>query len=263
MEEKPVLYVVKENVAYIDLNRPSVLNSFNSEMRASLLSCLKQAASDRLVRAVAISGKGRAFSAGQDVKEIMDQQSGRGFDLAGTLRNEYNPIIREIVQLPKPVVAGVNGVAAGAGFSLAMACDIRMASKSASFLQAFSKVGLVPDSGSSFFLPRSIGYARAAEMVFNATQIDAQKALELGLVNSVVEDSELRSTLEATCVRLAHGPTKAYSLAKKALHRGMYASLDESLETEAVLQGQAAFTEDFLEGVRAFVEKRKPEFKGK
>lgn len=256
------MYVKEGSVAKIELNRPEVLNSFNHEMRKRLLTTVEEAGSDPTVRVVRITGKGRAFSAGQDIKEIVEARETGGFDLSGTLTYEYNRLIKSLTSIPKPVVAEVNGVAAGAGFSIVLACDVRFAAKSATFVQAFTKVGLIPDSGSSFFLPRSTGYARAIEMVFNAEQITAEKAAELGLINRVVEVDELSSVVSAYCEKLAHGPTKAYGMAKLALRKGMASSLEEALATEAVMQGLAGKTKDYIEGVDAFLEKRQPSFKG-
>jgi 2-(1,2-epoxy-1,2-dihydrophenyl)acetyl-CoA isomerase len=225
-------------VLTLTLNRPDALNAFTVEMKEALLAALKDAARDRAVRVVLLTGAGRAFSAGQDLKE---RQGPGAADLGSELRQRYNPIVLAMRRLEKPIVGAVNGVAAGAGMSLALACDVILAAESARFVEAFGKVGLVPDSGSSWFLPRLVGYARAAELVLTADPIDAATAER---------------------ARLAASAPLAMALAKRALNRALDSTLEEALEYEAQLQAVAGRSADHREGVAAFVEKRKPEFSG-
>lgn len=246
-------------VLTLTLNRPDALNSFTIEMKETLLTALKDAARDGDIRAVLLTGAGRAFSAGQDLKE---RQAPGVADLGTELRLRYNPIILAMRRLEKPIVGAVNGVAAGAGCSVALACDIVIAAESARFIEAFGKVGLVPDTGSSWFLPRLVGHARAAEMMLTADPLDAATAERIGLVNRVVPDDQLMTEARALAARLAAGAPIAMALAKRALNRALDSSLEEALEYEAQLQSIAGRSADHREGVAAFVEKRKPEFKG-
>ena len=243
----------------LTLNRPDALNSFTVEMKEALLAALKDAARDRGVRALLLTGAGRAFSAGQDLKE---RQGPEAADLGTELRTRYNPIILAMRRLEKPIVGAINGVAAGAGCSVALACDIRLASDRASFMQAFGRVGLVPDTGSSWFLPRQIGYARAAEMVFTADPIDAPTAERIGLVNRVVAGDRLQEEAMALATRLAEAAPLALALAKRGLNRALDTGLEEALEFEAQLQAIAGRSADHAEGVAAFIEKRPPRFRG-
>jgi 2-(1,2-epoxy-1,2-dihydrophenyl)acetyl-CoA isomerase len=246
-------------VLTLTLNRPDALNAFTVEMKEALLAALKDAARDRAVRVVLLTGAGRAFSAGQDLKE---RQGPGAADLGSELRQRYNPIVLAMRRLEKPIVGAVNGVAAGAGMSLALACDVILAAESARFVEAFGKVGLVPDSGSSWFLPRLVGYARAAELVLTADPIDAATAERIGLVNRVVPDDQLLPEARALAARLAASAPLAMALAKRALNRALDSTLEEALEYEAQLQAVAGRSADHREGVAAFVEKRKPEFSG-
>jgi len=246
-------------VLTLTLNRPDALNSFTIELKEALLAGLKDAARDRQVRALIVTGAGRAFSAGQDLKE----RQGPGVaDLGTELRTRYNPIILTMRRLEKPIVGAINGVAAGAGCSVALACDIRVASDKASFMQAFGRVGLVPDTGSSWFLPRLVGYARAAEMVFTADPIDAPTAERIGLVNRVVAADRLLEEAMTLANRLAEAAPLALALAKRGLNRALDTGLEEALEFEAQLQTIAGRSADHAEGVAAFVEKRPPRFRG-
>ena len=243
----------------LTLNRPDALNSFTIELKEALLAGLKDAARDRQVRALIVTGAGRAFSAGQDLKE----RQGPGVaDLGTELRARYNPIILAMRRLEKPIVGAINGVAAGAGCSVALGCDIRIASDRASFMQAFGRVGLVPDTGSSWFLPRLVGYARAAEMVFTADPIDAPTAERIGLVNRVVAADRLLEEAMTLANRLAEAAPLALALAKRGLNRALATGLEEALEFEAQLQTIAGRSADHAEGVAAFVEKRPPRFRG-
>ena len=263
MDDSTILIEQAAGVVTITLNRPAVLNAFNAQMRSELLGAFRDVAADDTARAVILTAAGRGFCAGQDLRERpADYQAGQPPVLGETLRQEYNPLILAMRTLPKPIVGAINGVAAGAGCSLALACDLRVASEEASFLQAFVRIGLVPDSGSSFFLPRLIGMARAAEMMFLAEPIPAQRALELGLVNRVVPPDQLLPAARELAVRLAELPTKAIGQTKRQLNLALAGSLEVVLEEEAAGQAMASQTHDHLEGVRAFLEKRNPQFNG-
>ena len=254
-----ILRDTSEGVLTITLNRPDALNSFTVEMKEALLAALKDAARDRKVRAIVLTGAGRAFSAGQDLKE---RQGSDVADLGTELRLRYNPIILAMRRLEKPIVGAINGVAAGAGFSVAMACDVIFASDKASFTEAFSRVGLVPDTGSTWFLPRLVGSARAAEMMFTGDAVDAATAERIGLVNRVIPADELMTEATAFAHRLAKSAPIALALAKRALNRAYEMSLEEALDYEAQLQSIAGRSADHREGVAAFVEKRPADFKG-
>ena len=240
----------------LTLNRPEALNSFNKRMTDEMQSALKNFARDQNVRCVAITGMGRAFSAGQDLKEISPDT-----DFSELLRRRYNPLILLIAGMQKPVVALINGIAAGAGMSLALACDFRVMSSSAKLIQAFVKIGLVPDSGASFFMPRLVGYSKAFELASLGNEIDAQEAMKLGIVNRVFTEAEFQEGSRKILEEFTCGPTKAYSLIKRSLV--FSSALDRALEYESYLQEIASHTEDAHEGVKAFVEKRSPLFKGK
>src|SRR6188768_325743 len=254
-----VLRAASDGVLILTLNRPDALNSFNVEMKEALLAALKDASRDRSVRVVVLTGAGRAFSAGQDLKE---RQQADAADLGTELRVRYNPIVLAMRRLEKPVVGAINGVAAGAGISVALACDMRIASEAASFIEVFGRVGLVPDTGSSWFLPRLIGYARAAEMSFTTDPVDAATAERIGLVNRVVPADQLMTETNALAARLAKSAPIALALAKRALNRSLETNLEQALEFEAELQSVAGRSKDYVEGVAAFVEKRQPKFTG-
>ncbi len=249
------------NVLTITLNRPKSLNAFNSKMIKETTSAFKQAAKDNDVRSVVITGSGRAFSSGQDLKEVSDRQD--DFSIGQHLRQGYNKLILAMISLEKPIIAAVNGVAAGAGCSVALAADIRIASENASFIQVFSRIGLIPDSGSTWLLPRLIGYARAYEMAITSDRITAEKAISWGLVNQVTPAVQLMEIVEDWAKTLSTGPTLAYGLTKRAMVRGYSQSLVQSLEYESQLQELASRSEDFNEGVQAFFKKRDPVFQGK
>jgi Enoyl-CoA hydratase/carnithine racemase len=248
-----------DGVLTLTLNRPDALNAFTVEMKEALLAALKEAARDESVRVVILTGAGRAFSAGQDLKE---RQGPNVNDLGSELRTRYNPIISAMRRLEKPIIGAINGVAAGAGISVAMACDIVIASDKASFTEAFVRVGLVPDTGSSWFLPRLVGYQRAAQMMFTGDPVDAATAERIGLVNRVVAADALMEEATAIAARLAQAAPIALALAKRALNRALQSGLDEALEFEAQLQSIAGRSADHKEGVAAFVEKRPPKFTG-
>jgi len=254
-----VLSHKQDGVLTLTLNRPDALNAFTVEMKEALLAALKDAARDRESRALVLTGNGRAFSAGQDLKE---RQGPDVNDLGTELRTRYNPIILAMRRLEKPIVGAINGVAAGAGFSIALACDIVIASDKATFIEAFTRVGLVPDTGSSWFLPRLVGYARAAEMMLTAEPVDATTAERIGLVNRVVPADHLATEANSMAVKLASAAPLALALAKRALNRALESTLEEALELEAQLQSVAGRSADHREGVAAFVEKRPASFTG-
>lgn len=245
----------------ITLDRPDKLNSFIEPMAEQLLDTLVKADRDEDVRCVMLTGAGKAFCAGQDLPEVVEK--GDDYELGDTVRNSYNPVIKEIRHLEKPVVCAVNGTAAGAGANLAFACDIVLASREAVFVQSFSKIGLIPDSGGTFFLPRLVGLQRANAMYMLDEKISAEKAVEIGLIYKAVEADELIKKSEEICERLASMPTRGFGLYKRAINQSFMNNLDEHLEVEAELQTEAGETEDYKEGVQAFLEKRKAEFKGK
>ena len=261
MSYQTILYEVADGVAKITLNRPATLNAFNEAMIVETTDAFERAGGDPSVRSIVITGSGRAFSSGQDLKDV--QGRGETFSIGQHLRDGYNKLILMMVRVEKPVIAAVNGVAAGAGCGVALAADLRIASHKASFILAFSKVGLVPDSGSTWMLPRLIGYARAYEMAITGEKVLADKALEWGLVNEVVPDEQLPEVTAAWARSLAEGPTLAFGLTKRAMHKAANLSLAEALEYESNLQEIAGRSQDFEEGVSSFLEKRTPDFKGK
>ncbi|MDQ2676039.1 MAG: enoyl-CoA hydratase [Actinomycetota bacterium] len=258
---------VADGVATIELNRPEALNAWNLQLGTDLREALEGVAADDSVRAVLLTGAGRAFSSGADLAETRDGVSDSvddegNFDLSKRLRERYHPIIHAVRDMPKPVVSAVNGPAAGIGCSLALSADLIVAGHSAYFLLAFVNIGLVPDGGSSAFVPARIGLARAAEMMMLGERVSADRALEWGLVNKVVPDGSLGGEARALAERLAKGPTRSYAGSKALLNRRLYADLDGQLEAEADLQREMGRSQDFLEGVTAFAQKRDPEFKG-
>jgi 2-(1,2-epoxy-1,2-dihydrophenyl)acetyl-CoA isomerase len=253
----------QDGVRTIALNRPQVLNSFNRAMAASLQDALRDAAGDHEVRAVLLIGNGRAFCAGQDLAEALPDADGNLPDLGEIVSRDFNPILRGIRTLEKPVICAVNGVAAGAGANLAFACDITLAAESATFIQSFSKLGLIPDGGGTFILPRIVGLQRAAALTMLGEKLSSMQAREWGLVYEVHPDSELMTRAFAMAARLATMPTRGFGLSKRALHASLGNTLDAQLDLEAELQREAGRTADYAEGVRAFVEKRKPTFEGR
>ena len=258
---------VADGVASVELNRPDALNAWNFQLGEDLRAALESVGADDAVRAVLLTGAGRAFSSGADLSETREDTSDSvdedgNFDLSKRLRERYHPIIHAIREMPKPVVSAVNGPAAGIGCSLALSADLVLAAHSSFFLLAFVNIGLVPDGGSTAFVPARIGLARATEMMMLGERVSAETAYEWGLVNKVVADEALGTESRALVERLAKGPTRSYAGAKELLNRRVYADLAGQLEAEADHQREMGRSQDFIEGVMAFAQKREPEFKG-
>jgi 2-(1,2-epoxy-1,2-dihydrophenyl)acetyl-CoA isomerase len=247
----------------IELNRPEAMNAWNTQLGLDLRAAVELAATDDEVRAVVITGAGRAFSSGADLRAGFDPTPEGHPDLRTALQERYHPIITALRRLPKPVLAAVNGPAVGIGCSLALAADLVVARESAYFLLAFVNIGLVPDGGSSLFLPERVGLARASEMAMLGERIPARQALDWGLINRVAADDAFEAEVDALAARLAAGPTRAYAGAKRELNEWLFARMDAQLDLEAELQQELAASGDFVEGVRAFVEKRPPAFGGR
>ena len=260
----PVQVETRDGVCLITLDRPEVLNAFNDELGQALLDAFSAASSDGDVRCIVITGAGRAFSAGEDLGALAEKyEKGDVPGLGDTLVTRYNPLIRAICSAEKPVIAAVNGVAAGAGASLALACDYRIASDKAKLVTAFTKVGLVPDSGALWFLARMVGTARAWELAVSARPVDAAEALELGLVHRVVPIEEFEASWRTLAEELAAGPTRAFALTKKLLYAATGTELSDLLDAEVEAQSEAGKSADHLEGVQAFLSKRPPKFQGR
>lgn len=260
----PLILTETENQIYtITLNRPEKYNSFTEPMALEMQKALKKAESDD-IRCVVLKANGKAFCGGQDLPEVVDRANyEEDFELYETVRNSFNPIILAIRKLLKPVICAVQGMAAGAGANIAFACDIVLASEEAVFVQAFSKIGLIPDSGGTFFLPRLIGLARTNAFYLLDEKISAEKAVEIGLIYKSVEPDQLENEIQSISKKLASMPTEAFGLYKDAINQTFENDLDQQLSLEAVLQSMAGMTDDYKEGVAAFLEKRKPEFNGK
>lgn len=252
---------IENGVATLTLNRPEVFNSFNREMAFLLQKELDACGSNDSVRAIVLTGNGKAFCAGQDLKEVTDPDLNPGFKKI--LEEHYNPIITKIRAINKPVIAAVNGVAAGAGANIALACDIVIAHEKVSFIQAFSKIGLVPDSAGTFFLPRLIGFGKASALMMLGDKVAATEAERLGMIFKVTTLEGFQDEVQKIAITLAQMPTKALGMTKQLLNASMSNTLEEQLALESKLQIEAAQSEDYAEGVSAFVGKRKPEFKGK
>jgi 2-(1,2-epoxy-1,2-dihydrophenyl)acetyl-CoA isomerase len=264
IELETVELLLADGVATVTLNRPQALNAWNKQLGLDLLAALDRVAADEQARAVVITGAGRAFSSGADLKDAGGEDltpEGRP-DVYKVLTERYHPIMQAIRELEKPVIAAVNGPAVGIGCSLALCCDLIVAAQSSYFLLAFVNIGLVPDGGSSLFVPSRIGMARASELALLGERLPAERALEWGLVNRVVADERLAEEVAALAARLAAGPTRAYAGAKRQLNSWLYARMAEQLELEAQIQREMAGSDDFVEGATAFAEKRPPRFSG-
>lgn len=254
-----ILFEIKDNVGIIRLNRPNVFNSFNKEMALACQSRLDECEENSEIRAIYIIGEGKAFCAGQDLQEVTDPN---GPELTSIVRDHYNPIIERIRNIEKPVIGAVNGVAAGAGANIALACDICVATASSSFIQAFSKIGLIPDSGGTFFLPRLVGFQKAAALMMLGDKVSAADAEQMGMIYKAIADESFTDESFAIAAKLAKMPTRGLGLTKRALNISMISDLSTQLKTEEELQTMAGGTYDYNEGVAAFLEKRKPVFKG-
>lgn len=261
MEYTTILTSLGNGIFTITLNRPEVYNAFNEQLTTDLQDAFKEAAKNDAIRVVVLTGAGKAFCSGQDLKDAPTGSGKRS--LRDSLERRYNPLIRAIRKLPKPVIAAVNGVAAGAGASLALACDYRIMADTAKLIEVFVRIGLVPDSGSSWFLVRTVGVAKAFELAALGDDISAQKALELGLTNQVVPLANLEAETMKIAERFATGPTKAYGYIKRMLDRAAASTLDDALDYEVFMQCAAGRTEDYANAVKAFAEKRKPEYAGR
>lgn len=260
MTFETILYTIDKGVGTITLNRPDSFNAANEQLTTDLQAALADATTNPAVRCVVLTGAGKAFSSGQDLKDAPTSGSKR--DLADSLNRRYNPIIRAMRAMPKPIIAGINGVAAGAGLSLALAADIRIMSSAARLVEAFIAIALIPDSGATYFYPRMLGYAKAFEFATLNKPITADEALHLGLVTMVVAPKAFPAALAAFAQQYAQGPTQSYGFVKQLLQQGMTSSLDEMLEHEVVYQQRAGDSADYREGVTAFLEKRSPTFTG-
>jgi len=258
MPYQAIRYEISEGMAVITLNRPEVMNALNTQMRAELLEAMKRAVGE--ARVIVLTGAGRAFCSGQD---LGDGVTAAGLDLERVLREEYEPLLKMIYECPLPVISAVNGPAAGAGANLALAADVVIATQSAAFIQAFSRIGLMPDAGGTYWLPRQAGFSRAMGMALFAEKIDAQKAADWGLIWEAVADVDFEHHWRARAMHLAKGPTAAYAATKRALRESYANDLSGQLELEAELQGGLGVTHDFREGVTAFLEKRVAKFEGR
>lgn len=256
-----VINTISENgVLIIRLNRPEVFNSFNKEMAISLQNILDEAKNNELIRAIVLTGEGKAFCAGQDLAEATDPN---GPELQTIVRDHYNPIILKLRSIEKPIIAAVNGVAAGAGANIALACDLVIAKESASFIQAFSKIGLIPDSGGTFILPRLVGMQKALSLMITGEKVGAKQAENMNMIYKAIEDDLFEEEVSKIAIGLAQMPTKGIGLTKRAINQSWDNTLQDQLDLEELLQTEAGQTADFKEGVTAFLEKRKPIFNGK
>jgi 2-(1,2-epoxy-1,2-dihydrophenyl)acetyl-CoA isomerase len=253
-----VLFEIKDSIGFITLNRPEKFNSFNREMALAMQEALDRSR-ELTVRCVYITGSGKAFSAGQDISELVGENR---IEIKQILSEHYNPIVKRIRKLEKPVVAAVNGVAAGAGANIALCCDVVVAAQSASFIQAFSKIGLIPDSGGTFFLPRLVGWQKASAISMLGDKVSAADAERMGMLYKVFSDETFDTEAKKIAATLATMPTKGLALTKQLLNQSMIAQWEEQLQDEDIFQQRAAETSDYQEGITAFLEKRQPVFKG-
>lgn len=258
MEYQAITFDITDGVAVLTLNRPDVMNALNSQMRAEIYHAVRQAGEN--ARVLVITGAGRAFCSGQD---LGDGGNAASLDLERTLRDEYEPMLQRIFDCPIPTIAAVNGPAAGAGANLALAADVVIAAESASFLQAFTRIGLIPDAGGTYWLPRQVGFARAMGAALFAEPVPASQAVEWGMIWEAIPDENFVNHWQKRAEKLAHGPTVAYAKVKEALRQSMSNDLTQQLELEAKLQGDCGDTRDFKEGVLAFLEKRPARFEGR
>jgi len=255
-----IIFKIESGVAHITLNRPDKLNSFNRQMSLELIDALEQCEQNDEVRSVLLTGEGRGFCAGQDLSEAVGDGA---YEIEDIIEKQYNPIVKLLRSIEKPIVCAVNGVAAGAGANIAFACDITLAADSAKFIQSFAQIGLIPDSGGTFYLPRMIGMQNAAALMMTGDKVTADRAKELGLIYDVATADELMNSATALATKLAKMPTKGLGLTKRALNKSLENTFDEQLNTEKKLQKTASESYDYNEGVAAFLEKRQPIFKGK
>jgi 2-(1,2-epoxy-1,2-dihydrophenyl)acetyl-CoA isomerase len=258
-EFKNIIFSIENQVAKISLNRPDVLNSFNYHMADEVIMAFMHCKENKNIRAIILTGEGRAFCAGQDLEEATGLNAP---SIDKIIEHTYNPILEAIRSIEKPVICAVNGVAAGAGANIAIACDITIASESSKFIQSFTNIGLIPDSGGTFFLPRLIGHQKASMLMFSGDKISAKEAEEIGMIYKCVSDSELQIVCNDIALKLAKKPTKSIGLTKKLLNSSFSNNLNEQLEIEKKSQAISAKTEDHIEGIKAFFEKRKPNYKG-
>ncbi len=263
MDYQNIIAEEKNGVGYLTFNRPKALNSFNVDMHREVAEVLNLWTKNPDVRCVVISGEGRGFCAGQDLGDRVVDPNAEAPDLGYSIETYYNPLIKTIVNMPKPVICAVNGVAAGAGANIALACDLVIAAKSANFVQAFCRLGLVPDSAGTWFLPRAVGHARAMGLTLLGDKLPAETAKEWGMIWDVVEDTELKTKVTELAERLAKQPTFGLSLIKKAIHQSSNNTFDEQMLLERDFQRIAGRSEDYREGVQAFMNKREPNFKGR